>query len=91
MYQHGGYRCSCEELDQLVDICRGVDGVHGAGLTGAGFGGCVLALVESGSTEALLQTLGERYYQARGLPFSAETCKSVDGAGVADLVDMEGR
>ncbi len=85
MYQHGGYRCSCEELDQLVDICRGVDGVLGAGLTGAGFGGCVLALVESGCTEALLKTLDQKYYKARGLPFSAETCESVEGAGVVDV------
>jgi len=85
MYQHGGYRCSCEELDQLVDICRGVEGVIGAGLTGAGFGGCVLAVVESKGTDRLLQALDAKYYQPRGLPFSAEMYKSVEGAGIVDV------
>ncbi|MGD8238975.1 MAG: galactokinase family protein [Armatimonadota bacterium] len=85
MYQHGGYRCSCEELDQLVDLCRRVDGVLGAGLTGAGFGGCVLALVDSEGTDGLLKALDERYYQPRGLAFSAETYRSVEGAGVVEV------
>ncbi|MFQ5809534.1 MAG: galactokinase [Armatimonadota bacterium] len=85
MYQHGGYRCSCEELDQLVDICKRVGGVLGAGLTGAGFGGCVLALVESGGTDGLLEALAEQYYRPRGLAFSAEMYRSVEGAGVVEV------
>ena len=35
-------------LDELVEHLRGVDGVHGARLTGAGFGGCVVALCRPG-------------------------------------------
>ncbi len=40
------YEVSCDELDFLVDTICAVDGVHGARLTGAGFGGCVVAVHE---------------------------------------------
>lgn len=39
------FEVSCAELDSIVDILSGIDGVAGARLTGAGFGGCVIALV----------------------------------------------
>lgn len=38
------YEVSCEELDSVVNIVRGVRGVYGARMTGGGFGGCVVAL-----------------------------------------------
>jgi galactokinase len=43
------YAVSTPTLDGLVDRLRSVDGVHGARLTGAGFGGCVVALTEPGA------------------------------------------
>ncbi len=60
------YEVSCDELDFLVDGVCEYDGVHGARLTGAGFGGCVVALVEPGSFSqdeetALLQAYRERF------------------------------
>ncbi|MBI4550883.1 MAG: hypothetical protein HY710_01310 [Candidatus Latescibacteria bacterium] len=79
--QAGGYGCSCEELDQLVDIAKTVPGVVGAGLTGAGLGGCVLALVQDGFTDALIEAVTARYYAPRGLSPSAMVCTSVEGAG----------
>ncbi len=43
------YEVSCDELDWLVtNLCR-IDGVYGARLTGAGFGGCVIALERPGA------------------------------------------
>ncbi|CAG9786389.1 unnamed protein product [Diatraea saccharalis] len=36
---------SCPELDQLVDIMKGMPGLYGARMTGGGFGGCVIVLV----------------------------------------------
>ncbi|RKY61225.1 MAG: galactokinase, partial [Candidatus Latescibacterota bacterium] len=82
MYQPGGYRCSTEELDLIVDICRKVPGVLGAGLTGAGLGGVVLALAEEGAEGRLYEALEEGYYRPRGLPTAVEVCRSVGGACV---------
>ena len=85
MFQPGGYRCSSEELDQIVDTAKRVEGVVGAGLTGAGFGGCVLAVVKDDSVDNLLQALKEQYYDPRDLPFGAEVCVPVAGAGIVEI------
>lgn len=42
------FQVSTARLDELVDELCTIDGVHGARLTGAGFGGCVVALAEPG-------------------------------------------
>ena len=41
------YEVSCPELDRMVDIVRGLDGVYGARMTGGGFGGCAVALIDA--------------------------------------------
>lgn len=47
------YEVSCRELDMVVDISRGVKGVAGARMTGAGFGGCAVSLVHKNSVDEL--------------------------------------
>jgi galactokinase len=42
------YEVSCEELDVITDAARACDAVFGARLTGAGFGGCAIALIQPG-------------------------------------------
>jgi len=79
--QPGGYGCSIEALDRLVDIARRVEGVAGAGLTGAGLGGCVLVLVKDENVQDVVQAVREEYYDPRGLPLGTEVCVSVKGAG----------
>jgi N-acetylgalactosamine kinase len=79
MYQPGGYRCSSDELDTIVDIAKGI---RGAGLTGAGFGGCVLVLARKTAVQELLNVLDAQYYTPRGLEPAAEVCVSVAGADV---------
>ncbi|RKY66843.1 MAG: hypothetical protein DRQ02_08185 [Candidatus Latescibacterota bacterium] len=82
--QPGGYGCSCEEMDQMVDIARRVPGVIGAGLTGAGLGGCILVLVSSEKVQEVIDALADNYYLPRGLPTAAEVCVLTEGAGVID-------
>ncbi|MFN0136402.1 MAG: galactokinase [Phycisphaerae bacterium] len=46
------YQVSCDELDRIVEQLRATRGVLGARLTGAGFGGNVIALVDAGAVDA---------------------------------------
>lgn len=65
--QPGDYDASSFELDKIVDIVSSVDGVIGASLTGAGFGGNVLAILEKDDRvfNELKNALLEEYYKPR--------------------------
>ncbi|EFJ30960.1 hypothetical protein SELMODRAFT_144964 [Selaginella moellendorffii] len=58
------YECSCPELEELVQVCRSA-GALGARLTGAGWGGCVVALVHEASVPAFILSLKEGFYNSR--------------------------
>ncbi len=61
------YGISTPELDSLVDIMREA-GALGARLTGAGFGGCAIALVRSEDAKRVIAAVRDRYYRdERGL------------------------
>ncbi len=56
------YEVSCRELDVLVEAAREVPGVLGSRLTGGGFGGCTVSLVETGrAVEDFVDHVRERY------------------------------
>ncbi len=48
---------SCPELDRLVDAARKTPGVYGARLSGGGFGGATINLVEKGREEEVVRAL----------------------------------
>ena len=60
------YEVSSPELDALVELALGA-GATGARLTGAGFGGCVVALTDTARAEAVLEALRSGYYAHRTL------------------------
>ncbi len=62
------YDVSCRELDVLVELARAAPGCHGARLTGAGFGGCAIALVEADAVEAFSSVVPQRYGAALDRP-----------------------
>jgi N-acetylgalactosamine kinase len=78
--QPGGYRVSTPQIDRLVDLCLETDGVLGARLTGAGYGGCVAVLVHQDAVEPLLAKLEKGYYTPRGNSTAAEVCRPLAGA-----------
>jgi galactokinase len=80
--QPGGYDVSCPELDEMVDIAVEVPGVLGAGLVGAGLGGCMVALARDRSAQRVVAELEERYYRPRNLAVTAQVCEGVGGACV---------
>jgi len=58
------YEVSIPELDELVGIARDA-GAVGARLTGAGMGGCIVALCSDDTVDAVLQAIQDRFYAAR--------------------------
>jgi galactokinase len=60
------YEVSCAELDALVSLSMAQPGCYGARLTGAGFGGCTVALVDAGSVEAFVAEVPGRYREQTG-------------------------
>jgi len=74
------YEVSGPELDALVDIARSTPGCLGARLTGAGFGGCTVNLVEEAAVTGVVAAI-EREYPARtGRTAHVYVCRAVDGA-----------
>ena len=78
--QPGGYGCSTETIDMLVDFAVSVDGVMGAELSGAGLGGCIIILVKREATAHLLDELKEFYYDKKELPMGAQVYIPVAGS-----------
>ena len=61
------YEVSCRELDTLVEIARGLPGCLGSRMTGGGFGGCTVNLVEEAAVGRFRQDLARAYHQATGM------------------------
>ena len=61
------YEVSSRELDLLVDLARMVPGVMGARMTGAGFGGCTINLVDKQQVEEFQSRVGSMYRRSTGL------------------------
>jgi len=60
------YEVSCEEIDILVEIAQKHPGVYGSRLTGGGFGGCTVTLVDKSQASALIDTLKKEYKERTG-------------------------
>lgn len=80
--QPGGYACSTETIDALVDDVIKYPGVMGAELSGAGLGGCILILVRREQTNALLEMLKSTYYDKNNLPMGAQVFVPIAGSSV---------
>jgi galactokinase len=75
------YQITCPEIDELVAISVAAPGVIGSRMTGGGFGGCTVSLVDPDAVEALRASV-ERDYPARtGRTPRLWTMRAVDGAG----------
>ena len=75
------YEVSSPELDAMVEIATSVDGVVGARMTGAGFGGCTVNLVRPAAVDALRAAVLDRYPAMTGLTPMILPVNATDGAG----------
>jgi galactokinase len=74
------YGASCPEVDALAGIARRTSGVLGARVTGAGWGGCVVALAQDADL-GVERSVAEEYRAATGLSTNIFVCRSAPGAG----------
>lgn len=80
--QPGAYRCSTQEIDTLVDIALGCDGVAGAQIAGAGLGGCAMILVRREAVPELESRLNREYFEPQRLPSGVIRCSPSAGSGI---------
>jgi len=78
--QRDDFECSCEEIDFLVDTAVALRGGFGARMTGGGFGGCTVNLVQRESVDAFCETLKDAYRERFGVSAETYVCQAVDGA-----------
>ncbi len=69
-------------LDAMVECAWGQDGCLGARMTGAGFGGCAVALVREETTAEFVVQVAEAYWRAMGLTPQVYLCQASEGAEV---------
>ncbi|XP_043860195.1 galactokinase [Dromiciops gliroides] len=75
------FEVSCPELNQLVTLALEVPGVYGSRMTGGGFGGCTVTLLEAGAATRAMQHIQEQYKGTATFYLS----KAADGAKVQPL------
>jgi galactokinase len=75
------YEVSCLELDTMVDICSAQPGVIGSRMTGGGFGGCTVSLLEAEAADAFLQSVGPAYQERTHIKPEIYIVEAADGVG----------
>jgi galactokinase len=74
------YEVSCEELDLITEIAREQPSCFGARMTGAGFGGCAVALVKADATAPFCDTVLTAYKAKIDHPAALYPCRPMPGA-----------
>ena len=78
------YEVSCPELDFLSDEAMKIKGVYGARMTGGGFGGCIVALVQPRAADAFMNEISERYKKKFNITPGAFATNPSGGASVIE-------
>jgi galactokinase len=74
------FQCSCPEIDLLVDIATNLPGCYGARLTGGGFGGCTVNLVDRSQATTFAASLKQAYKSTLNRTAETYLCEAADGA-----------
>lgn len=75
------YEVSCKELDFLVGLGEGLEGVWGSRMMGGGFGGCTVSLVECGREGEVEEIFRGRYLEEFGKECKILRVAVSDGVG----------
>ena len=74
------FEITCKEIDFLADLAQTIEGVYGSRMTGGGFGGCTVSLVEADAVDRVSEILAEGYRVGTGLDAQIFACSPADGA-----------
>jgi galactokinase len=74
------YEVSCRELDIMVEAAEGLPGYYGGRMTGGGFGGSTINLVEATDADSFGDQVSSRYQNATGIKPAVYICSAADGA-----------
>jgi galactokinase len=78
------YEVSCEELDVMTALARSQPSCFGARMTGAGFGGCAVALVDAAQVQPFCEAVLAGYRKRIELPAALYPCRPEAGARLVD-------
>src|ERR1700685_368427 len=82
------YEVSCRELDLMVDLAYQQKGVYGARMTGGGFGGATINLVDARYAGEFKEKMAKAYQQETGLVPQIHIWKPAEGAGPFPVSDL---
>ena len=74
------FEVSCRELDLMVEVARGIPGVWGARMTGGGFGGCTINLVQDENVDEFQERVKQGYQRESGCVAEIYVSEAADGA-----------
>jgi len=81
------YAISCPELEVMADAARAIEGTVGARLTGAGWGGCVVALVHEAAVAEFERQVARRYREQTGRDATIFACRAGGAAGLVTATE----
>jgi galactokinase len=84
------FECSCDEVDFLVETATTLPGCFGARLTGGGFGGCTVNLVERAQVDTFSTALKAAYKEQFDIAAEVYICDAVDGAMLRNASALKG-
>jgi galactokinase len=76
------FEVSSLELNRMVECAERVPGCYGARMTGAGFGGCAVALVRSDLADQFSRQVAAEYQATTGLSPQVYVCRATNGAEI---------
>jgi galactokinase len=79
------YEVSCPELDIMVTLAAGLEGVYGARMMGGGFGGCTINLVKKTSVSNFTEKISAGYKIKTAIDSQVYVTTAADGASEVNL------
>jgi galactokinase len=77
------FEVTSRELDIIVELAQSKPGCFGARMTGAGFGGCAVALVHNRVVEDFVKAVRNEYKERTTLTAEVHVSQATDGADLA--------